>query len=302
MVNTDYKKSDLIYKLINKNPQYNSIYLTNKNLIIGENQKVLPNNGSDFSSVSQLKTFEKLFEKLGKIDGELVNRGGIETYQIASMDGQDSKRGGDSSKRLIKWVNEFTSEDSKIDNLNSVLEIGSLSTKNEISRKYQKIYRIDLNPQNPNIHKQDFMKMEIPKKGKDKFDLISLSLVLNFMLSSTDRGEMLKRICYFLKNPLEGHMEEKGEKSGLNSIYPSLFLVLPLPCIKNSRYLNLQLLTEKVMKPLNFSIIKQHESNKLFYSLWKWHGLKKDTDIINIKYKKQTIQEGSNRNNFSISF
>lgn len=226
---------------------------------------------------------EELIKILGNIDSEIEKRGGLETYQIASTLGQDGKRGGDSSKLLVKWLKEI-----KWDHKDSnALEIGCLSSKNEISKckLFNDIKRIDLHSQEPGvIEEQDFLERPIPTDENDKFDCISCSLVVNFVPTPELRGEMLCRMCEFLKNPTDGR-------------YSIIFFVLPLPCVENSRYWDLNTMNSTFEK-LGFNCIKYHQSNKLAYWLLKWGGSFKVDQKFTIK--KVEIRKGNHRNNFSI--
>ena len=73
------------------------------------------------------------------------------------------------------------------------------------------------------------MDRPLPKSMNEAFDILSLSLVLNFVPDPTQRGEMLKRVTQFLRPIAEG---QPG-----NAFLPVLFLVLPLPCVNNSNFL-----------------------------------------------------------------
>lgn len=225
---------------------------------------------------------EGLVAKMGKIDAEIQKRGGLETYQTASTLGQDGKRGGDSSKLLVKWLREISWAG------DNALEIGCLSSKNEISKCkiFKEIDRLDLHSQEPGvIEEQDFLERPIPESECEKYDCISCSLVVNFVPNAELRGNMIQRICDFLKNPVKPK-------------YSLLFFVLPLPCVENSRYVDLSTMNS-IFENLGFEEIKYHASNKLAYWLLKWNGDSK----INKNYvlKKKEIRKGNNRNNFCIS-
>lgn len=142
----------------------------------------------------------QLAENLRRRIAEL---GGLESYQIASMQGQATDRGGDSSVVLIDWLRELKVLDDSDDTRSMklrMLEVGALSTQNACSKSgIFDITRIDFNSQGDGILQQDFMVRPLPASEKKKFDVISLSLVLNFVPSPTGRGDMLKRTCQFLR-------------------------------------------------------------------------------------------------------
>lgn len=226
---------------------------------------------------------KRLLYLLGYISCELQNKEGLANYQIASRMGQDSNRGGDSSKILIKWLKEINIGD--MEGLKA-LEIGSLSKYNKISTSgiFQEVVRIDLNNSNDEdgIIKQDFMKRRIPDRSdtENRFHLISCSLVLNFVPTPHERGDMCKRFSQFLKD--DGF----------------LFIVLPLPCLNNSRYMNLDHFSS-MMQALQYKIVKSHTSSKLIYIL-----LRQDSSL-SLKAKqgsfpKKKLQDKPGMNNFSI--
>lgn len=227
---------------------------------------------------------EELITILGYIMAEIHKNGGLNLYQIASIMGQHSNRGGDSSKRLVEWVNELNiiSESSDM----RALEIGSLSSTNYISKCniFRTIVRIDLNSNDETkILKQDFMKRPIPTRNKDKFDLISCSLVLNFVPTSTGRGKMLLRFKDFLRTDQNGY----------------IFIVLPLSCLTNSRYINISYFCE-MMESLGYTSLRYQESKKLIYFLFVWSNKSKHINLSSRYSKKLKIVDGSRMNNFAI--
>lgn len=223
---------------------------------------------------------------LGQIDGEIDQNGGLQVYQIASTQGQSTTRGSDSSKKLVEWLNKGYELNHPEYDL-SALEIGCLSPNNFIStcKIFKIITRIDLNSQHHLIQQQNFMLRPLPKSEDEKFNLISCSLVLNFVTTPEERGEMLKRITKFLKpNKVAGGPQ-----------LSSLFLVLPLPCISNSRYLNHEKLLQ-IMRCLGFSQKFYHESNKLAYWLFDWNSHQMKVKPFN----KIELCKGGKKNNFAI--
>lgn len=230
----------------------------------------------------------QLQKDLDDIDDQISKNGGIHEYQRASIAGQDVTRGGDTSKLLVTWLNELgivptksrsitrksenlQNENSKSDKNFSLLEIGSLSAKNACStcNIFDYVERIDLNSQDPeNIKEQDFMKRPLPtgKDSKEYFDLISLSLVVNYVSDPYVRGKMLLKTTQFLKIPSKP--PKKSSSKGLP--FPCLFLVLPAPCVTNSRYLNNERITE-IMNLIGYTTVLKHKvTNKLAYWLWKY--------------------------------
>lgn len=193
----------------------------------------------------------------------------------------------------------------------SLLEVGSLSANNACSAPgiFDYIERIDLNSQDPdNIKEQDFMKRPLPKRATvdngtktepEFFNIISLSLVVNYVSDPQTRGRMLLRTTEFLKKlfkprnlpvPNKTHrrfddtendteakkkqQEKEAEEGKLNAqldaVFPCLFLVLPAPCVTNSRYLTETHLTE-IMNAIGYTTLLKHKvTNKLVYYLWRY--------------------------------
>lgn len=226
----------------------------------------------------------------------IEENGGIKTYQAASKQGQAKDRGGDSSKVLVEWLQESHVLDAKARGRSVTggiklrcLEVGALSTQNEIS-KYISVVgmtRIDLNSQGSGIEKQDFMERPLPATDNERFDIISLSLVLNYVPDAPGRGEMLKRITKFLRKDTA-----KAENSP--PALPALFFVLPLPCVDNSRYLDEQLLL-RIMGDLGFTMMYSKNTSKLCYYMFVW--TQQPTDK---KTEKRKIRDGPGMNNFCI--
>jgi 25S rRNA (adenine2142-N1)-methyltransferase len=226
----------------------------------------------------------------------IEKNGGIKTYQAASKQGQAKDRGGDSSKVLVDWLQQSHVLDPKARGLkdggkaqSTCLEVGALSTNNEISKYSSAINmtRIDLNSQGPGIEKQDFMERPLPATDGERFDIISLSLVLNYVPDAPGRGEMLKRLTKFLRR---GTVEADDPTSAL----PALFFVLPLSCVDNSRYLDDELLLQ-IMGDLGFTMRCSKKTLKLCYYLYVF-----TREPTNATTEKRKIRDGPGMNNFCI--
>ena len=227
------------------------------------------------------------------IQAKIDASGGLLKYQEASLQGQSAQRGGDTSKVLMEWLVEGERED-KIPlgsgRSSRMLEVGALRPDNACSRSgLFEMERIDLHSQHPVIREQNFMERptcapeDLDQKG---FDIVSLSLVVNFVGDPVERGEMLRRVATFLR-PYSGHEE---------GTFPSLFLVLPAPCVTNSRYLDEERL-DAIMASLGYKRIKRKLSSKLVYYLWIYEaGKVRRSEVFN----KQEIRSGKSRNNFAI--
>ncbi|KAF3157965.1 hypothetical protein TWF788_005115 [Orbilia oligospora] len=277
---------------------------------------------------------------IAELTSKLSSSGGLEAYQRASVSGQSSKRGGDSSKILVDWFIELgipkpthkkshsgKNPNSNGDNNSSsssansdgggneglsnyrLLEIGCLSPTNTIHSYFPKPQRtlMDLNSLHPDeILKQDFMEFPVPKLPDDGYDIISCSLVLNYVPTPSGRGDMLKHITSFMEQALERRRKrlkslsnnstnkEPAETDDWSSTFPAMFLVLPAPCVTNSRYLTEDRLQE-IMISMGYEMVRRKLSPKLVYYLWKFvsNGSRK-------KFKKTELLPGGKRNNFAI--
>ncbi|XXH04877.1 enolase-phosphatase E1 [Hypoxylon texense] len=226
------------------------------------------------------------------IESEIDALGGIEKYQLASLQGQRLDRGGDSSRVLMEWLNSMDSTISSPAGAHlKMLEVGALSTKNACSASgIFDMERIDLNSQSDGILQQDFMERPLPDDDSERFDIISLSLVLNFVPDAIGRGAMLLRTLDFLKQPSAQY------SSSLQNFFPSLFMVLPAPCVINSRYMNESRL-EAIMNALGY--VKAHSkiTQRLVYYLWV---RKSGAQLPPATFTKTELRSGRSRNNFAV--
>ncbi len=233
--------------------------------------------------------------KTERLKAEIEASGGLRMYQEASIIGQSAERGGDTSRVLMEWLLGATSSEGliKAHYKLRMLEVGALKIDNACSRSgLFEMKRIDLHSQHPHIEEQDFMQMQLPKpenQSEEGYDLVSLSLVVNFVGDPTQRGDMLKRVGSFLR-PCTGGQNELVECA------PALFLVLPAPCVTNSRYLDEGRL-ESIMESIGYRRAKRKLSSKLVYYLWKYEP--QDSDMARV-FRKEQMRSGSSRNNFAI--
>ncbi|KAF4545234.1 Mitochondrial inner membrane translocase protein [Lasiodiplodia theobromae] len=241
--------------------------------------------------------------KAAEIQKKIDEQGGLKTYQAASITGQSSERGGDSSRVLVDWLQELglpsayrETERGDVEGRKcKLLEVGALSTENACSkRRYLAVERIDLHSQAPGILQQDFMERPLAASDKERFDIISLSLVLNYVPDAEGRGEMLKRTRTFLRRTRD--LDHDGAALAADLPTPCLFLVLPAPCVTNSRYLDRQRL-EQIMNSLGYVMLREKITAKLIYQLWKLAEKKLGKDQ---KFPKVEVNPGVKRNNFCV--
>lgn len=233
--------------------------------------------------------------KAERLKADIEAFGGLRKYQEASIMGQSAERGGDTSRVLMEWLWGMTSSASLIQTHYKLkmLEVGALKTDNACSRSgLFEMKRVDLHSQHPDIEQQDFMQMQLPKPENLRergYDLVSLSLVVNFVGDPTQRGDMLKRVGSFLR-PYTGSRDDLAECA------PAMFLVLPAPCVTNSRYLDEGRL-ESIMESIGYRRAKRKMSSKLVYYLWKYE--RRNSDMARM-FRKEQLRSGTSRNNFAI--
>ncbi|ORX62410.1 hypothetical protein DM01DRAFT_1078103, partial [Hesseltinella vesiculosa] len=216
---------------------------------------------------------------------EMDDIGGLDLYQKASLLGQSPRRGGDTSKWLLKTLQTHNITKAVAKPIR-MLEVGALSPENYKDHKWIHVYPIDLNPQHELIQKQDFLTMPVPSTEDAKFDIVSLSLVVNFVGDAPSRGKMLLHTRDFLYSV--------QNKDRLHH----LFVVLPLPCLENSRYMSKEVFQD-MMTDMGYTKIDEHFSNKLAYYLFELKG--RPASVGPFAKKLLPGKEGGKRNNFSIT-
>jgi 25S rRNA (adenine2142-N1)-methyltransferase len=75
---------------------------------------------------------------------------------------------------------------------------------------------------------------------------------------------------------------------------PTLFFVLPVACVDNSRYVTEERLLD-ILSSLGFELVQSKRSNKLIYQLWHYTG-----QCSPRSFKKEMLNPGAKRNNFAI--
>ncbi|KZO94287.1 nucleolus protein [Calocera viscosa TUFC12733] len=225
--------------------------------------------------------------RLNEIEKEMNDLGGLEAYQEMSVLGQSKERGGGSEKVLVEWLRQLgygkpTAGKGKEREMIDLLEVGALHPDNYAQwSKWIRCVPIDLHSRHPDIKEQDFLLMD-RTENEGHWDVVSLSLVLNFASTPVDRGAMLTLAHAFLK------------PAGASYLY----LVLPLPCITNSRFLTPEHL-KSLMDAIGFDLVKERwkPGGKVAYWLWKKHQGGGDAEGFG---KKKVLREGASRNNFAI--
>ena len=213
--------------------------------------------------------------KIAALEAKKDKLGGINAYQQASILGEAHHGSFNSAKWVVKQLKvlnlRLVQAEGTSDKLR-LLDVGALDHNYQRHVKWIECTAIDLNPQNGHVKKADFLTLN----EKEKYDVIVMSLVINFEGDVRKRGDMLR----------------KCEKLITDQGY--LFIVLPLPCLKNSRYLNKGHLIS-MMDSLGFEVCVTHNSKKLSFFMFNKTG-----QCQAKLFPKQVLRKGGNRNNFAI--
>ncbi|GAA6027745.1 hypothetical protein JCM8097_008013 [Rhodosporidiobolus ruineniae] len=235
-----------------------------------------------------------------KLEKEREELGGLEGYQEASKHGGEKARGGETSKWLVKQIKalKIGLEDEKkpaepvqptiLEDGTKVwpkkerrklrlLDVGAIAGTAYADFNWIDTTSIDLNPQADHVQKCNFFDFPVPATEEEKYDLVALSLVMNFEGSLANRGHMLLHAHSYLR------------PSGY------LYLVLPLPCLTNSRYLSPERL-RLILTSTGWDVAQQHDSAKLTYWLLRRSQAGPDGQA----WKRESVREGVSRNNFVI--
>ena len=204
-----------------------------------------------------------------------------------------------------------------------LLEVGALKPDNFRScASWIDVTPIDLRSQHPDIIEQDFLLLD-PAENRCRWDMLSLSLVLNFVPNASDRGNkqpfMIRGHAHINVFP-GGRMLQMAHDmlvdSGLLFLVVSRTLFmrmmvssfstytqLPLPCVENSRYLTFDHL-DTLMRAIGFAQLRSEwrKNGKMAYWLYrKTESCDSSPPPVSVEQlqKKVVLRQG-NRNNFCI--
>jgi len=145
--------------------------------------------------------------ELDAINEQMSRLGGLDTYQRMSKQGQSAERGGGTETVLVDWLKDIVKDDPLgdgqrlrcvwaaglsspvcVDDQLRLLEVGALKADNYRGcSSWIENMPIDLNAQDPGIRQEDFLRMS--EDGNTcKWNVLSLSLVLNFVPDPRERG------------------------------------------------------------------------------------------------------------------
>ncbi|KAH9060047.1 putative methyltransferase-domain-containing protein [Lactarius vividus] len=162
-----------------------------------------------------------------------------------------------------------------------LLEVGAVRPDNYGDcASWIDVMAIDLHSRHPSILEHDFLLMD-PGQHREAWDIISLSLVLNFVPDGEDRGRMLVQAHSMLR------------LGGL------CFLALPLPCVDNSRYITMEHMKE-LMDTIGFHQLEERwrPGGKMAY--WLYQKKTPHEGCLGERFSKKKVHRQGNRNNFHI--
>lgn len=216
---------------------------------------------------------------IAKWEEEIEGMGGIDAYHKASFDGESNNEYG--AFNASKWVlSEIPSHLKKGRGI-KLLDVGAL-VNHYVPVKWIDSVAINLNPTHESVSKCDIIDYKCDKED-DMFDVVVLSLVVNFEGDPRRRGEILRAARNLLR-PGGGGL---------------LYFVLPRACLDNSRYMKHSMLV-KMFKSLGTKVVSQSTSNKLSLYTFKVDE-EVMADLMNYKSFPRTLcRGGTTRNNFCI--
>ena len=132
---------------------------------------------------------EERTTKLEELNSKIEKLGGIDAYQKASKLGEGRSGGFNSAKWVVNQLKEHNVRPPDGRKL-KLLDVGALALNYIKYRTWIDCKAIDLNPQNSSVIKEDFLKLPT----EIQYDVVVLSLVINFEGDPHRRGDML-RLC-----------------------------------------------------------------------------------------------------------
>lgn len=236
--------------------------------------------------------------KAATIREQMQQMGGLDKYQQASVFGESTQHY--KAFNSAQWIIDFCKHKQMDQNVPAskwrVLDVGALTNHFLAYDAWlvcsffvlftflQNVTPIDLQPQHESVIKADFFDFT-QQQGNTTYDMIVLSLVLNFVGDPRKRMTMLQQCAKSL--PLQ---------SGL------LFIVLPLACIENSRYMNHDLFVQ-ILHAVGFDCVQHKNSAKLaFFVLQRTKKQHANKEQLRQLGKRQVLRQGASRNNFAILF
>lgn len=220
---------------------------------------------------------------MASLERKIQALGGLATYQKASKKGEELHGACNTSTWVVRILCQLgrqpmsaektpAEKDTRPSALR-LLDVGALSL-NYQRQRWIEARAIDLRSACPGVQAIDFFDLD---EGEPLYDVVVLSLVVNFVGDARRRGDMVHKAARHLK------------PNGL------LFLILPLACVDNSRYCN----QEKIQQLLNdFGLDERavHQSKCLYYAVFELvHPGRPRTPRA-----RTQVRHGDNHNNFCV--
>jgi 25S rRNA (adenine2142-N1)-methyltransferase len=214
---------------------------------------------------------------------ELKALGGLEAYQAASRVGEQHGGGFDASQWVLK---ELPALRHGAPAPLRLLDVGAIVARFPESvpgsELCLQVRSIDLNSQHADVEEIDFFDLAAQCIARSEcYDVVVLSLVLNFVPSAPLRGRMIQ-----LSHGICAH-------GGL------MFLVLPLASVANSRYCDVNHL-HTVLKATGWRVLKESQSSKLFSLVCEKVPPSTEKELLDAARTRIVVRSGANRNNFSV--
>lgn len=243
-------------------------------------------------AISRYHALEKQIARATKSEKEALLAeqqalGGLETYQNQSTTGGAVLRGGESSKWCSKILMELWPLSRRI----QLLDVGAIAGTAYAKWKHKfDVTSIDIQPRAPQVIPSDFFDFPLPTKEEERFDVVGLSLVINFVGDLSKRGDMLLHAHKYLR------------RGGY------VYVVLPLPCLTNSRYMTHDHFASLV-RATGYDVVRNEDSHRLTRWLLQEAeprtDIRSDTDVRRAfwdgsVFAKRQLRPGAQRNNFCI--
>ncbi|PRP74461.1 hypothetical protein PROFUN_06590 [Planoprotostelium fungivorum] len=250
--------------------------------------------------------------EITRVRDRLDALGGLPVYQSMSIRGEKKSANSTTTPWITNKLTELKKKGGFTDDRPMrLLDVGALHFN--YPQKWIHCTAIDLNPTTPQIHRLDFLSVTLDgeeekseglvgfkEEEKDQeedegekkcpistapksYDVVCLSLVVNFVGDPRKRGKMLMKSCSLLK--MGGHCA----------------LVLPLPCVENSRYCSDEILGE-IMDKLGMEQKTEHKSKKLVYTFYEKTKETPTESNMSGLFARKIVRKGEERNNFAILF
>ena len=225
--------------------------------------------------------------------------GGLQVYQDQSTTGGAPIRGGESGKWCVKILKQIWPLARPV----RLLDVGAIAgTAYAKWPTFVHVTSIDLHPRADHVIQSDFFEYPIPSSPEDCFDLVGLSLVINFV------GDLHKRGRCFPATDVLGQMLLHAHRYLRPGGY--LYVVLPLACVTNSRYMTHDHF-RKIVHACGYDVVENEDSVRLTRWLLQQRerpdGKTFSSSLTDVSpfwdgtvFKKRELQAGARRNNFCI--